>query len=216
MRPVLFRPDWKHRELILRIGKGDYHFRTLSLYDVWSIWPHIVPIREAVERGKPLEFARRFSALLEHICPGLTTSSDFEKWTQVHLDALLEFYSMQDWARIQALAENLGSGEPPPDKKPDDDMSNESRFFLICMAAARATGMSVPEFVENRFEFCADAFMGLKKSLRADMDKSSGSAADFFRTAASILPADILSPDDERPDWIKDIEAQTGKGPGVQ
>jgi hypothetical protein len=40
-------PLWFHQTLKLSIGGVDYGFQTLSIFDVWTIWPHLAPIKEA-------------------------------------------------------------------------------------------------------------------------------------------------------------------------
>jgi hypothetical protein len=209
---LAFRPEWRHVDFVLSIGDGKYTFRSLSLYDVWCLWPHITPVSQALEKGLPIQFAQHFLEALEHLCPGLTTTEDFEKkWTFVHFNALIEFYMKQDWARIVALRDSA-SGEPLATDK--GEITSEGIFFTICMAAARMSNMSVVEFVEQRFEYCADAFVTLHAQVMEAKDKENEgklNPGQLLAVAQGMFPTDDRREETEKPAWIQDIERMTAE-----
>ena len=125
---------------MLEIGTTKYRFRTLSLYDVWCLWPSLLPMHEALKHGKPLAFAKHYEGALEHLCPGLTKSDDFkEGWKTFHNDALIEFYEAQDWIRIKILLDSLGEKKEGPAAPGIDAEKGERNFFTIVSAAQRRT-----------------------------------------------------------------------------
>jgi hypothetical protein len=211
------RPEWRHCEIRLALGEAAaavYRFRTLSLYDVWVLWPHIQPVYEALLRGRPITFAQHLAEILEHLSPGFTKGDDFQtKFKSHHIDLLLEFYRAQDWARIKMLADSLNEGASDAPVA-NSDMTAEQRFFSVCVAAARASGMSVIDFVEQRFEFCADAFMALWAAVKNDQGQEGKmSGPEFMALMHAALPQETFGAPGDRPipDFVKEMDRQTAE-----
>jgi hypothetical protein len=216
------KPDWQHRDLFLPLGKRPwwavwrkqpvFKFRTLSLYDLGCLWTHFRPIYDAIVRGKPIAFAQHLTEALNHLSPGLTNSAAFLKyWNASHLDALIEFYSQQDWGRIKALIDDMNeSATEAPEGA--GEMLATRRFVAVCTAAARSTGMDLMEFVSQRFEFCADVFMTLWASMQSDKSGSGQmKGGEFVALMHMGLPKETFSAPEDRPlpTWVKFLNEET-------
>lgn len=202
------RADWIHKRLPLRIGKRKFQFRTFSLYDVWILWPHLAALAQSLDKGRPLTWARHLQAALKHLAPELLADEEtFEKtWTPTHLDALIEFYREEhDWSRLQALGESA-TGTPLREADPIAPQEAQRNFYLVCMAAANAASMSVIEFVEQRFEFCADTIMQLHQTMK-EQEKGLG-PGQFAAVMGALLPTEKIGKG-EKPAWIREIEEKT-------
>jgi len=202
------RPEWRHKELVLPIGNGRYRFRTLSLYDVWTLWPVLASAFEALKVHRPITFSGLVAEALEHLCPDLKKAPDLEKLTTTHLDALGEFYMGQDWARIKALGDRSGDAETRAD--PEAAATARQNFYAVCLAGAQAANMSVMDFVEQRFEFCADAIMAMRDALeRRNAAEGKLSNGEFLAVMAGTVPVVKYEEGEEKPGWMKAIEEQS-------
>jgi hypothetical protein len=159
-------PNWFHRELRLEIGKVPYIFRTLSLFDVWAVWPHLAPIHEAIVRGRPLDFSDRLLKVLEIIQPVLAADDErIRELTPVHIDTLINFYDRQDWSRIKALVEKTTAAGAEAQGADPEEAHN--RFIVICQATARYCNMAMTDFLQTRFEFAADQMLALHQQAKS-------------------------------------------------
>lgn len=209
-------PEWFHRTLKIELAKNVwYEFRTLSLYDVWAIWPHVKPAMKALQDHEPIAFARYFLEILKVIQPTLVAVDEhFEMLRSAHVDALVEFYKRQDWRSILALGGYLdqdGAAEIPdaPDREEVDGATANQRFFAICCQAAKMASTSVKEFMDERFEYGVTAILVLK---RAFDDQGTGDrmpASKFFALMDAVLPHQKVGA--EKPAWMLEIEAMIPK-----
>jgi len=197
------RPDWIHRELTIEIGGQPYLFRTLSLYDVWCLWPHLAPIAESIKAGHPLQLAEHLAEILRVLNPVLANSADIISQVKpVHVNLLIEFYRREhDWKRIKQLGDRSAAGKP----EPVDAEQAENNFFLICRGASHFSNMSVQEFVSCRFEFCADAIMALSRIME-EQDKGL-TIGQFVQVMGGLLPTQKVT-EDTRPAWVKELDSR--------
>lgn len=206
------KPEWRHKELVLPIGEGQYRFRTLSLYDVWCLWPTFASAHESILAHHPIQYSQSFLEALEHLCPGLTKSKDFLQLKSAHIDALAEFFVAQDWKRIKVMGDSVGDNSKEPSLPQTEGEASEGQktFYVICLAGARAANMSVTEFVEQRFEFCADAIMALREDMARVREKNGVlNDSQFFTLMAGMVPALRYEEGEQKPGWMTDIEEQT-------
>lgn len=197
-------PEWLHRTVSIEIGKNHWQFRTLSMYDVWKLWPYFSRVAEAVTLKRPVTYAQETMKILDHVCMGFTQSEDFKKLKPVHVTALIEFYSAQDWAKIKTL----GEATNPKDKAEADAMDAEQadyNFYKLCSIGAAAASMSVVEFVDQRFEFCVDALNSARKQIRDAQKDVTMSNAIGFAALVNSTPA-IKVDEESKPGWMKEIE----------
>ena len=205
-------PDWFHQTIKVQIGKIEYVFQTLSLFDVWMLWPHLAPIKRALERGKPLDFTDHVIAILELLNPVLAARlNDPEDeikrdFNSSHIDLLINFYERQDWGRIVALTAKTTAVEAE-ESGADPDEAHQT-FVLLCSAAARHCNMAMTDFVKQRFEFCADQLIALHHSAekaREDADdgrpRSWREATMRFAAAFGVKP--VFVPEDKQPEFMR-------------
>lgn len=181
------KAGWVHRRYVLRVAGRPFIFRTMSLYDVYELWPHVGPFWEAKRRGKPNALGYRIERMMEVLNPTLLRDEEAMKaFTPGHIDELIEFYETQDWQRMR----ELGSTETVDEEEPGEEQPEElrRRFMLLCAAGARFAGMPITEFVEQRFEFCADCLATLSRA-KEDADAADRmKPAAFFEMLAGIGP----------------------------
>jgi hypothetical protein len=217
--PSEISPSWIHRTTILDIGGKEFTFRTMSLYDVWQVWPHVKPMMEAIGDGlkdgepiRPLSADFHAKEMLKVLCPALAYSDAAMKgFKPVHFNALKEFYEEHDWGRIVALGQNAESASGEEAEGPQD-LTASQRFLILCKAAASFVDMSVIDFVEQRFEFCADALMALHSSLREEARAKEQKPAEFFSNLPSMS---IVKGDSEKMTYVipgRSLEEQERKG----
>lgn len=186
------------------VGGSPFVFRTLSLYDVWCLWPHIAPLAEAMKKGRPIQFAENLIDVLRVLNPVLVSTPDWaKKITPLHVNLLIEFYRREhDWKRI----EQLGERSPASKSEPLEAAEAENNFFVICLGAARFANMDVKEFVDCRFEFCADAIAALHRTLEAQ--QPSGMNVDqFVNVMSAVLPTERVTAE-TKPEWMKELESR--------
>lgn len=206
------QPEWLHRELVLPVGEGKYRFRTLSLYDVYTLWPTFAAMARSLEARRPIQLSQEVEKALEHLCPGLTATEDFKAWGQIHLDGLVEFYQKQDWARIKTLGEKTHPDDASPKEATREQLKGAERnFYLLCAAGARMAGMSIIEFVQQRFEFCADALIAMRDRLEEERRESGVMDGDqFFGLMQGMLPTQKLT-EEQKPAFIREIEEKSNR-----
>lgn len=208
-------PDWFHQTIKVQIGKIEYVFQTLSLFDVWMLWPHLAPIKSALERGKPLDFTDHVIAILELLNPVLATRlKDPEdeikrEFNSTHVDLLINFYERQSWDRIVALtARTTAAGAEEAGSDPEEA---HQAFVLLCAAAARHCNMPMTDFVRQRFEFCADALIALHHSADKAREESDDDRASNWRDvgnkfAATFGVKPVAIAEDAKPAWMKVLD----------
>ncbi len=200
------KPEWQHKVLTLPVGSGKYLFRTLSLYDVWCLWPTFKVIHDEIKAHHPIAFSTAIVEAIEYLCPGFTKTDDYKKFSSVHVDALIEFYGAQDWGRIRRLGERLPDKSAPAPEQPVDVNEAQQNFFLICLGGARAANIGVPEFMQQRFEFCADSIMAMREELKVAREaRGVLDGEQFVGLMSSMLPT-IKTPEDQKPAFIREIE----------
>lgn len=206
-------PDWFHQTIKVQIGKTEYVFQTLSLFDVWMLWPHLAPIKRALERGKPLDFTDHVVAILELLNPVLAAQlkdpqDEIQReFNSGHVDLLINFYERQDWGRIVALtAKTTAAGAEEAGTDPEEA---HQTFVLLCSAAARHCNMAMTDFVRQRFEFCADQLIALHHSAeKAREEADDGRASDWSGVTAKLARAfggakPEVIPEDKQPEWMR-------------
>lgn len=158
-------PAWFHDTLTLKIGQGEYTFRTLSLYDVWELWPHLVELQKMTLAGRPLSAVEHAIAVLAYLAPSLVAhDEDCKAVTQDHANLLLDFYRHQDWERMATLGRQTTNTTEAAEGAPAG-MKPHDVFVAVCMAGAKNASMPVTDFVQQRFEFCADHIIVAYRSM---------------------------------------------------
>lgn len=227
------QPNWLHRSLQLELKDGlVYEFRTFSLYDVWRLWPHFRPMVGAIKNGKPIEWMNHLGAVLGIVNAKRIASRGWRGWwTRVrahfgrdrgllddvnlfrpaHVDALLEFYvTQQDWRRIQRLGDYT-TQDPEAfateitEREAIEPGDANRRFMAICMAAAKMVGMSTADFMESRFEFCADAIITLRKTYEERATEGKLKEKTFFSLLDGLMPTQKVDPEN-KPGWMQEME----------
>jgi hypothetical protein len=181
-------PKWFHEEIRVPLGTPPvpFVFRTLSLADVWGIWPYLLPIKRAMEREKPLDLSDGIEAVLRVINPVLVNDADaMRAFTPAHTNLLINFYERQDWTRIEELMA-VGSSADVRERggSEDDALRADQRFVLICNQTAKGCGMGMHEFVAQRFEFCADQILTARAAVEAA--ETAERSASWEETIANI------------------------------
>ncbi len=207
-------PKWLHETLTLKIGEHAYSFRTLSLYDVWRLWPDLYAVKEMSLRGRPLSMIEHAKKILEWIAPVLVANeADCKAFTQDHANILLDWYRRQDWGRMQTLG-----GETTKTDGDGDEKTREEKhqvFFAVVAAGARHAGMGVTEFVQQRFELCADAIQSAYATMRDAAEKAGEEVGDgrshSWREATMKLAATFgVKPEaiseSAKPEWMKFLD----------
>lgn len=206
------RPTWFHQTIRVQIGKTEYVFQTLSLFDVWTIWPHLAPLKRSLERGKPLDFSDHLIAILELLNPVLAArlkdpEDEIKRdFNSTHIDLLLNFYERQDWQRILALvSKTTAAGAEESGTDPEEA---HQTFVLVCAAAARHCNMDMLEFIKCRFEFCADQIMALHHSAEKAREEADDGRAGSWREATMKLAATFgvkpeVTPEAQQPEWMR-------------
>lgn len=171
-------PKWLHEELVLKIGEHGYTFRTLSLYDVFKLWPNLHAVKAAAIAGRPLTLLDHAKKILEWIAPALVANkSDCKAFTQEYANILLDWFRrVHDWSRIATLG-----GETTKSEGDGDDKTEEEKhqiFFAVVAAGAGRAGMGVAEFVQQRFELCADAIQSAYATIRDAAEKAGEEVGD--------------------------------------
>lgn len=213
-------PEWFHRTLKLELAKDVwYEFRTLSLYDVYVIWPSVKPAMKALQDHQPITFARYFLEILKVIQPTLAAVDEHvELLRSSHTHALVEFYKAQDWMSIVRLGGYLeqdgGDAQiaEDPDREVVDRDTAHQRFLAICCQAAKMANTPVQEFMKERFEYGVTVILVLKQAFD-DRERAETSdrmpAAKFFELMDAVLPHQKVGA--EKPAWMLEIEAMTPK-----
>lgn len=212
MPPGPPRPNWFHQTIKVSIGGVEYVFQTLSLFDVWTIWPYLAPMKTALERGKPLDLSDHIIAVLEILNPVLAARLKDPKdeirsqFNSSHVDLLINFYERQDWSRILALVAKTTAIEAEA-AGTDPDEAHQT-FVLICSAAARHSNMSLTDFIRQRFEFAADQIIALHHQAERAREEADDGRAHSWREATMKLAATfgtkpIATPEDKQPEWMR-------------
>jgi hypothetical protein len=208
-------PKWIHKTLPVQIGKTGYLFQTLSLFDVWTLWPHLAPLKAALERGKPLDFQDHVVAILEILNPVLAErlkdpGDQIQKdFNPTHVDLLLNWYEREhDWSRIAALVAKTTAVEA--EAAGTDPEEAHQTFVLICAAAARHCNMPMTDFIRQRFEFCADQILALHHATEQAREEAEEGKAHSWREATMKLAATfgtkpIAKPESEQPPWMREM-----------
>ncbi len=186
-----------------------YRFKTLSLYDVWALWPHILPLMRALDQ--PLLWVDHLHEMLKVLNPTLAAVPEhFALIRPAHVDFLLDFYRRQDWARIRELGGFLSEDAPEAEKRAAEReevprVEADRRFMVICTAAARSVDMSPLEFMQERFEFCADVIVNLRSALEYEKNKDKIPTDKFFDLMQSIMPNSKVT-EETKPAWVREAE----------
>lgn len=205
------RPDWRHDEVRIELAKNVWYvFRTLSFHDVHEIWPHIVPLRNALFNSKPLAWAEHVEAILRVICPVLAKNEEhMELIRPAHIDALIEFYGKQDWRRIQKLggvtAEERAAKDAGPSREAIESGEGSRMFMTLCIVGATVARMSIVEFCEQRFEFCADAILLARQEMEDAENAKKVPPEKFFQAMSVMLPTQKIDPTN-KPAYILEME----------
>jgi hypothetical protein len=206
------RPDWLHDHLRLELAKDVvYQFRTLSLYDVWALWPHLLPLKEAIEKGRPMAWAEHLAELVRVLNPTLADVPEHVALIRAaHVDYLLEFYLRQDWPRIGMLGgfispEDRKAAKETMEREPVGGTDTDRRFMAICTAAAHSVSMSPLEFMQERFEFCADVIVNYRTALEEEKTRGKMSHDQFFGLMGNVLPRARVV-DESKPAWMREVE----------
>lgn len=163
-----------HQFLTIRIGAGEYTFRTFAFAQVFYADSHLRALwraLRAVEKDPSKADAVQdpLYATAGIVCPELVKEftdcpiagceiegahADLHHMKPEHWTRLKQFYMQQDWKRLVAL---LSLGTPSvlddAEKGPDGGASAAERAFLImCATAARYFNMSTLDFACLRFE----------------------------------------------------------------
>ncbi len=206
-------PAWFHRTIKIQIGKTEYLFQTLSLFDVWTIWPYLAPMKSALERGKPLDFSDHIVKVLEVLNPVLAErlkdpGDETQKaFNSTHVDLLINWYEREhDWSRILALVSKTTAIEA--EAAGADPEEAHQTFVLVCASAARHCNMAMTDFIRQRFEFCADQIMALHHvAKRAQAEAEEGKAASWreatMKIAATFGVKPVAVPSDKQPEWMR-------------
>jgi Tat protein secretion system quality control protein TatD with DNase activity len=191
----------------------DFVFQTLSLFDVWSTWPHLAPMKAAIERGKPLDFHDHVIAVLKILNPVLAARLQdpddpiVHQFKSEHVDLLLNYYEREhDWSRIATLVSK--TTEAGAIEAGTDPNEAHQTFVNICSAAARHCGMDMLEFIKQRFEFCADQFILLHHLSLKAREEAEDSRAENWRDVTSKLAATFgvkptPVPEAQQPEWMR-------------
>lgn len=202
-------PKWEHETVVLKIGEHDYTFTSLSLYSVWKLWPSLHAVKDMALRGRPLAMMEHAKEILNWIAPLLMANeADCKAFTQDHANVLIDFYRMKhDWARMATLGRQTTKTEGDGDEKTEEE--KHQVFVAVIAAGAQYAGMDMAEFVQRRFEFCADSIQGAYASLRrAESEEADDGRSHSWREATMKLAATFgakpeFVPEEKQPDWMK-------------
>jgi hypothetical protein len=206
-------PRWLHKTIKVLIGKTEYVFQTLSLFDVWTVWPHLAPIKSALERGKPLDFSDHVLEVLDILNPVLAArmkdpeDETSRQFSTTHVDLLINFYEREhDWQRIVALVAKTTAIEA--EASGTDPEEAHQTFVLICAAAARHCNMPMTDFIRQRFEFCADTIMNLRHASEKAQEEAEDGKAETWREATMKVAATFgvkpeAVPESNQPEWMR-------------
>ncbi len=184
-----------------------YEFRTLSLYDVWALWPHLLPITKMLEEGRPLAWTEHLTEILNVLNPVLAKVPEHVVlFRPAHVDFLMEFYTRQDWGRIRQMG-GFAAGQDltEAEREQTSGTDTDRRFMIVCTAAAKSVEMSPLEFMQERFEFCADVIVNLRVAMEEEASRGKIPTEKFFGMMASVLPRVQVS-DEMKPAWMREIE----------
>jgi hypothetical protein len=191
----------------LELAKGVvYSFRTLSFYDVWELWPHIMPLLKKLDR--PLEWIEHIQAVLAILNPTLaSTPEHMELVRPVHVTILIDFYRRQDWPRIGVLGGYLASADSRAtvERTPSPKDETDRRFMAICIGAARSVDMSPLEFMQERFEFCADVIINLREAMEEEARRGKIPMDKFVGLMQAVMPG-VRVTDENKPAWMREVE----------
>jgi hypothetical protein len=200
-------PKWIHQTLVLKVAGLDYSFRTLSLYDVWMLWPHLYAVKEMILRGRPLAMMDHAQEIVKWINPSLAQSEPeiCRQFVEMHANVLLDFYRRQDWNRMQDFGKETAKTEDPEDQQTEEE--KHQVFVAVCAAAAQYCSMDVEKFVQQRFEFCADQIMATDKSMTPKKRATSWTSV-LSEVAASMAGSNVKIDPENKPGWMKAMEGE--------
>jgi hypothetical protein len=201
-------PKWLTETLSLKIGAGTYEFKSLSLYSVWVLWPHLRAVKAALLAGRPLTMMKHATEILKWICPALVANeADCKEFQEIHANLALDFYRSQDFARMETFGESTTKADAVADEQTEEE--KHQTFVAVCAAAAQYAGMDVGAFVQQRFEFCADQIIAAHKSLTTSGKPATSSwTAVLAEVSASMAGANVKIDPEKKPDWMKAIEGE--------
>jgi hypothetical protein len=215
------RADWVHEHLRLELGKNIwYRFKTLSLYDVWKGWPHLLAFAREfnlIPGPKPGPIAvmqEHLPELLRLLNPTLAQRPEhFGLISPSAVSLLIDFYRKQDWARIRILGGTLESGQTAPgaEREPVDEGDADRRFLAIVMAASKAAEMSVTEFLQERFEFCADVIINLREAIEGERNKNKMTVGQWASIMSAVLPHEKPEPDSRTGAILREMNERAAK-----
>ena len=206
-RPRALRPDWLHDTLRLELAKNVwYEFRTLSLYDVWALWPHLLPFKQSLEQGRPIEWAGHLQEILNVLNPTLAKTPEHMVLIRpAHVDFLIDFYTRQDWSRIGELGNRLSGGGGSDEREKTSGTETDRRFIRICTMAAQSVSMTPLEFMQDRFEFCADVIVNLRAAMEEEATRGKIPNDKFFGLMSAVVP-NVRVDAETKPAWMREIE----------
>jgi hypothetical protein len=201
-------PKWAHQTLVLKIGEHEYSFRTLSFYDVWTLWPHIFAVKEMLARGRPLTMMAHLKEIMTWVAPVLAANdADCKEFHEIHANLVMDFYRSQDWARMETLGRNT------TDSGAEEGLTKEEahqRFIAVCATAAQYAGMDVGTFVQQRFEFCADQIIAANRAISStqERDRPESWGEVVAKLAVQMRGAVRTIDPEKKPDWMKAMEGE--------